>query len=62
MGNEERGNRYWWKEEGMCRICKKEKETLEHLMKRCEENIKTDMMIEKVLAEHGRGEKCRLHA
>ncbi|KYN02028.1 hypothetical protein ALC62_07141, partial [Cyphomyrmex costatus] len=36
-GNEERGNKYWMKEEERkCRLCERERENVEHLKNRCE--------------------------
>ena len=37
MGNESRASEFWKKEEEiLCRLCKKEKETLKHILEDCE--------------------------
>lgn len=37
MGNETRACEYWRNEEGKrCRLCGKEKETMKHVLKKCE--------------------------
>ena len=49
-GNEELTNRYWEKEERkLCRICKKEKETFEHLVADCEEELNSELSREAIL-------------
>ena len=55
-GNEERGNKYWMKEEDRkCRLCDMEREDIEHLKKNCEYvNEKGGRNLE-VLNEDGRG-------
>jgi hypothetical protein len=47
-GNEETENRYWMEgEERRCRMCNEERETMEHMWKRCCETRK-DWGIEKM--------------
>lgn len=54
-GNECRGNQHWKEEEDkVCRICKEETESLEHVTERCQ-TTKSDMQKEDLLNEDGRG-------
>lgn len=54
-GNQTRGNQKWrTEEEKKCRICGKEIESLEHVVKECE-LTKDEMMIEEFLNEGGEG-------
>jgi len=55
-GNEERGNKYWMKEEDRkCRLCDMEREDIEHLKKNCEYVKEKGGRNLEVLNEDGRG-------
>ncbi|KYM95795.1 hypothetical protein ALC62_13556, partial [Cyphomyrmex costatus] len=55
-GNEERGNKYWMKEEERkCRLCERERENVEHLKNRCEYVREKGERGVDVLDEDGRG-------
>lgn len=55
-GNEERGNKFWLKEEKrVCRMCRVEEETLEHLVGRCREMEDVEGCLEDILGEEGKG-------
>lgn len=50
-----RGGQYWRKEEErMCRVCRKEKESITHVIRRCEE-AKSEITMEEFLNEDGKG-------
>lgn len=54
-GNEVREREYWKEEEEKtCRVCRKEKESLWHVIKECEETRQEDE-LEVVLGEEGQG-------
>ncbi|KAH0816663.1 hypothetical protein GEV33_006127 [Tenebrio molitor] len=53
-GNEERENRYWM-EERMCRICREERETIEHMWSGCGEMRERERKeLGEILSEDGR--------
>ncbi|XP_046491893.1 uncharacterized protein [Neodiprion pinetum] len=53
-GNEERGNKYWLDEvDRVCRICGNEEETLEHLTKRCVEELRWNGETRQIVDEKG---------
>ncbi|KYM94102.1 hypothetical protein ALC62_15275, partial [Cyphomyrmex costatus] len=55
-GNEERGNRYWMnEEERKCRLCGRERETVEHMRRECEYVRDKGERGRDVLNEDGRG-------
>jgi hypothetical protein len=52
-GNEERENRYWMEEEErMCRMCREERETIEHMWRGC--GKMRDRMDERGMEEEGK--------
>jgi hypothetical protein len=52
-GNEERENRYWMEEqERMCRMCREERETIEHMWRGC--GKMRDRMDERGMEEEGK--------
>ncbi|XP_025998026.2 trichohyalin-like [Solenopsis invicta] len=54
-GNETRGSQYWREEaERRCRICKREEESLYHMIKECEAT-KSEMTLEEIIGEEGKG-------
>jgi hypothetical protein len=53
-GNEERENRYWM-EERMCRMCREERETIEHMWSGCGEMRERERKeLGEILSEDGR--------
>ena len=55
LGNEEAANKYWIEEGKECRICSRGKETMEHMVKDCIPELRTEIKIEDILHEDGRG-------
>jgi hypothetical protein len=55
-GNEERENRYWMEEEErMCRMCREERETIEHMWRGCGEmREREEKERGEILSEDGR--------
>jgi hypothetical protein len=55
-GNEELSSNFWRdQEEILCRICQKEVETIEHLSKRCREEMRSNMSAVQLLTGKGEG-------
>lgn len=55
-GNEENKNKYWKREiDRKCRLCGKQEETIEHLLRDCEKMGKTKATREDILADTGQG-------
>lgn len=54
MGNEEKGNQFWKREEErICKICQLEQENIEHWKTSCKTEIRNENTVEKLLDEHG---------
>ena len=54
LGCESKANKYWLKaEEKMCRLCRKEPETLEHIIEKCSQTGNSNRRWEQVLRKGG---------
>ena len=54
-GSEVKGSQHWKEEEDRrCRICQKEEENIEHVLKECEAT-KSEIQLNEFLGEEGKG-------